>query len=342
MDLFDGTTAPKAKPLGWRPRRGRPRKQTAPMVMENSFAAVIRTFMTSTYWDSLKPATRDTWGRELRLIASSADGLGGVPVDEVRPKLVQAWLEGFATKPGKQHVCLHALRRLAKWAMVRELLPGGDITFGCTINRGKGGRKPWTDEQIATALAHAPRRFYRAIRLGAETGQRPSDLVRMKWADLETIDGRLGINLVTKKVGLTLWIPFTREFEREVMEWQREWRAQPAQTLTILTDPKGKPWHERNMGTDWSKQVRHRATPEMHGLLGCTLHGLRATACVRLMRAGATTRQISDMVGLSEPMVTRYCRFASRKKTASATIMLLDGARTNEGNFRRNTPINRP
>ena len=335
MDLFDDrTSVPKA-----RRGRGRPRKQTAPMVMENTFAAVIRTFMASAYWDSLKENTRKSWGRELLLIAASADGLGGVPVDQVRPKLVQAWLEGFADRPGKQHACLNVLRRLAKWAGVKELLPGGDITFGCTINRGKGGRLPWSDEQIALAMAHAPPRFHRAIRLGAETGQRPSDLVRMKWADLETIDGRLGINLVTKKVGLTLWIPFTREFEREVMEWEREWRAQPTQALTILTDPKGRPWNERNMGTDWSKQTRDRAKGEMHALRGYTMHGLRATACVRLMRAGATTRQISDMVGLSEPMVTRYCRFASRKKTASATVLLLDEARTIEGISRRSAPI---
>lgn len=337
MDLFE--TAPKAQPLGVRRGRGRPRKQTAPMVMENSFAAVVRTFMRSPYWDSLKENTRKAWGRELLLIAASADGLGGVPVDEVRPKLVQAWLEGFADRPGKQHACLNVLRRLAKWARVKELLPVGDITFGCTINRGKGGRKPWTDEHIATAMAHTPPRFHRAIRLGAETGQRPSDLVRMKWADLETIDGRLGVNLVTKKVGLTLWIPFTREFEREIMTWQMEWRAQPTPALTILTDTRGKPWNERNMSTDWAKQTRK---PALSALRGYTMHGLRATACVRLMRAGATTRQISDMVGLSEPMVTRYCRFASRKKTASATILLLDGARTNEGIFRQNTPISRP
>jgi hypothetical protein len=54
------------------------------------------------------------------------------------------------------------------------------------------------------------------------------------------------------------------------------------------------------------------------------LHGLRATACVRLLRAGANTRQIADMVGMSEPIVGRYCRFSVQKENASAAVLHLD------------------
>ena len=58
---------------------------------------------------------------------------------------------------------------------------------------------------------------------------------------------------------------------------------------------------------------------------GLVIHGLRATACVRLSRAGATTRQISDMIGMSEQMVARYCRFSDQKENAVAAVMHLDG-----------------
>jgi hypothetical protein len=50
------------------------------------------------------------------------------------------------------------------------------------------------------------------------------------------------------------------------------------------------------------------------------LHGLRGHACVRLLRANANTRQISDMVGMSEPMVARYTRFSLQKENASAAV----------------------
>ena len=57
------------------------------------------------------------------------------------------------------------------------------------------------------------------------------------------------------------------------------------------------------------------------------LHGLRATAVVRLRRAGATTGQIAGIVGMSEAMVNRYCRFSVQRDDALAAVHYLD-ART--------------
>ena len=48
-------------------------------------------------------------------------------------------------------------------------------------------------------------------------------------------------------------------------------------------------------------------------------------ACVRLKRLGASTLQISDMVGMSEDTVKRYCRFAVQKDNAMAAVHFLDG-----------------
>jgi hypothetical protein len=42
------------------------------------------------------------------------------------------------------------------------------------------------------------------------------------------------------------------------------------------------------------------------------------------MRAGANTRQIADMVGMSEPIVGRYCRFSVQRENASAAVLHLD------------------
>ncbi len=60
---------------------------------------------------------------------------------------------------------------------------------------------------------------------------------------------------------------------------------------------------------------------------GLVIHGLRAHACVRLLRHGANTRQIADMVGMSEPMVKNYTRFSDQKDNALAAVHLLDGTR---------------
>jgi DNA-binding CsgD family transcriptional regulator len=55
------------------------------------------------------------------------------------------------------------------------------------------------------------------------------------------------------------------------------------------------------------------------------MHGLRGHACVRLRRAGLTAMQIADMIGMSVPMVERYCRLSVQKENAVAAVVQLQG-----------------
>jgi len=51
---------------------------------------------------------------------------------------------------------------------------------------------------------------------------------------------------------------------------------------------------------------------------------LRATAIVRLRKAGASVMNICDMVGLSEPMVARYSRLADKTERALAAVHFME------------------
>jgi len=64
-----------------------------------------------------------------------------------------------------------------------------------------------------------------------------------------------------------------------------------------------------------------RASQERHGLV---MHGLRATAVVRLRRDGATIPQICDMVGMSKETVEIYCRHSEQRENALAAVLHLD------------------
>jgi predicted transcriptional regulator len=57
------------------------------------------------------------------------------------------------------------------------------------------------------------------------------------------------------------------------------------------------------------------------------LHGLRGTAVVRLRRVGASIPEITSMVGMSQAMVERYCRFSVQRENALAAVERLDSAR---------------
>jgi integrase len=290
-------------------------RQRAGHIKGGEFAAIIRAFVASPKFMGYADATRDLWGRELRL-AERPDTLGAYSVHEMRPALVQAYLDGLAEWPAKQVAALSALRTMEKWALVRDLL-GHPITYGCEVEGSDGGHVPWTDEQVALTEGNARPHIARVITLAANTGQRGSDLVRMRWTDIEDYKGRPGINVVQKKTKKEVWVPFTQPLMTAMASWERR----PG---FVLLDDKGQPWERPRLTSTWNYERDTKPALAPIREAGLVLHGLRATACVRLLRAGANTRQISDMVGMSEQMVSRYTRHSDQKENATAAVLYLD------------------
>lgn len=290
-------------------------RSKAARINKESFAAVIRTFTASDKFNKLSKATRDNYGRVFR-IAERPDVLGAIPVHEMRPALVQGFLDAYADRPSMQKVAQTAIKSMEKWALVRDMLPC-QITLGTEAPGGDGGNEPWDDEHVRLAEQHARPDLARLVTLAANTGQRGSDLVKMRWSDIEEYEGRLGINVTQRKTGLKIWIPMTQELQAVIGTWERR----PGY---LILKPDGMPFTRPELSNHWQ---RHRDSNEALRPLrarGLSFHGLRATAVVRLSRAGASTRQIADMVGMSEPMVARYCRFSVQRKNALAAVHYLD------------------
>jgi integrase len=280
------------------------------------FASVINAYLDSEKFDSLAPNTKRGYRRTLILAERY---LGDVAIDAIRPRLVQAFLDGLRRTPGEQYVARNALKAVEKWAAgPRELLPQMIMT-GVEIVGPKGGHKPWTFEQVACAESGASPHLSRAITLGANTGQRGSDLIKMRWTDIEEVEGRPGINVVPMKLQgkLKLWIPFTAELIGKMAGWER----QPGM---ILRKFNGLPYDNRQQLTDaW---VRERERPEMESLRELHLHGLRGTAVVRLKQAGATIPDICAMVGMTPKTVETYCRFSVQRENALRAVERLDAS----------------
>ena len=229
---------------------------------------------------------------------------------------MQAFLDGFADRPAQQKCAQTVIKAVERWAIVRDLLPHA-ITTGTEAPGGTGGYEPWADEHVDLAERHTRPHLARVITLAANTGQRGSDLVKMRWSDIEEYEGRPGIKVIQKKTGLPLWIPFTQELMRAITTWARR-------PTFILLKEDDQPFTRAQLSDQWLRE--RNALPALAPLAeaSCTLHGLRATACVRLLRSGAQTRQIGDMVGMSEQMVKRYVRFAAQRENALAAVHFLD------------------
>lgn len=291
-------------------------RPTLVRITEDSFAALVRAFLASPKFANYSDGTRETWGRELRF-AAHPDCLGTTSLQVVRPALVQAFLDGLDGRPGKQAVAYSALKQLEGWALVRDLLPRPIMT-GVRTERPQGGHLPWTEQEVMLAQTKARPDLARAIVLAANTGQRGSDLIRMCPTDIETFKGLQGINVLQKKTGRQVWVPLTAELTAAMATWER--RPGP-----FLTRVDGRAWDRKALthAWDYEKEYNDAMAPLLDR--GLVLHGLRGTACVRLRQRGATIPQIADMVGMSEPMVARYCRFSLQKENAIAAVYRLDG-----------------
>jgi len=178
------------------------------------------------------------------------------------------------------------------------------------------------------AETHARADIARVIILGANTGQRGSDLVKMRWTDIEDYKGRPGVNVIQKKTKKDVWVPFTQPLMTAMGTWERR----PG---FILLNERGQPWTRQHLSHAWGYERDTNPLLAPLKQAGLVLHGLRGTACVRLLRAGANTRQISDMIGMSEEMVARYTRFSEQKENATAAVLHLDRTAREPGGIDR-------
>ena len=150
--------------------------------------------------------------------------------------------------------------------------------------------------------------------LALYTGQRGSDVVRLGWTDFD--EG--GLRLTQQKTKREVWCPVVPELVAEMAEWEK--RPGP-----FLLQTNGRPYTRKRLSIHFDA-IRE----EIPELADVTLHGLRATAVVRLRRAGLSTAQIQDVIGMSMAMIERYSRFADRKASGKAAVIHL-AARANKG-----------
>jgi integrase len=297
-----------------RPRRGH--------IADGTFAAVIRAYQASPDYGRLAPGTREVYNRVLR-VAEQPETLGALSVYELRPALVQAFLDGLSDIPSLPVRARTALAAVERWAIVRDLLPG-PITLGTYVAVSRGGHEPWPDALVALAEAHAKPCLSRAINLMVHTGQRGSDVVRMRWSDVEErfdhLSGRdvLGINVRQQKTGRRLWVPFSDEMVAIYAGW--------AKTMPpfFVLDSRGGPFTRPRLSVAWDRELKANKALAPIREAGLVLHGLRATCVVRLRKRGATDLQISNMVGMSESMVARYSRLADQSEMAMAALHYLN------------------
>jgi hypothetical protein len=257
--------------------------------------------------NSVGEETLYNYGRSLD-IARRAWGV--LPVSGVRPAHVLQIMNGLAATPGKANNFLLAMKLLSGWAITQDLIDKSMVE-GVKAFKLTGGHKPWTDAQLAAADRGLVGAVRRGFMLYLHTGQRGSDVVKLGPTHID--EG--GFSIKQQKTKREVWCPIVPELTAEMADWPRRPGPYVVQDSGAI--------YTRNLFWDHFDQAR-KNIPE---LAGVTLHGLRCTAVIRLRRAGLSVPHISDIVGMSLATIQRYCRFADRKESGKAALVMLGEAR---------------
>lgn len=187
-------------------------------------------------------------------------------------------------------------------------------------------QKAWTAEQLATFLRYAAgHRHFPAIWTSAFTGMRRSELLGLKWGDLNversTVSinrGRVDINYevfetpdITPQLGASRGK--TKSARRRIdldpttigvltawRTWQSAERTAAGLDPTewMFTDLHGEPIHPQAMSQTFDRMVRRAPVPTIR------FHDLRHTHATLLMDAGVPPKVISERLGHSRTSFT--------------------------------------
>lgn len=257
---------------------------------------------------SITPITLYHYGRSLSFARKA---WGDLPVEGIRPAHVKELMEGMADTPSKANHFLGCMKSFSGWARVKDYTTQS-MTEGVRAYKTTGGHKPWTEEQIAAGKAKLTGDIRKGFLLYLYTGQRGQDVVRLGWTHID--DG--GFNLGQKKTGVEVWCPIVPDLADEMKAWEKA----PG---PFLRQPNGDVYKRKSFWRHFDEAIA--TIPELKGV---TLHGLRCTAVIRLRRAGLSTGQIGDIVGMSLGTIARYCRFADRKSGGKAALIQIGDHRT--------------
>lgn len=238
------------------------------------------------------------------------DLLGEFPVNDLQPADVRYVLENKMAGAGAYNIFLSMIGILYTWGRRNDktlLEPTKDM------QKIKGGEHdPWPEPILQAGLSAEDDRVRLAINLLYYTGQRISDVVKMRWSDI--LDGE--IYLTQQKTGKEVSPPIHRDLATLLART-------PKRGITILVNHLGQPV---------SSQVIRKELKAFSKAQGkeCIPHGLRKNAVIALLEAGCTVAEVAAITGQTFAIVEKYATKVNRRRMGKAAILKLEN-RTETG-----------
>jgi integrase len=275
---------------------------------------------------SLRPSTWHGYRRNIELHV--LDRIGRIPLRHLRAEHLERLyadllVRGHTTSGGpldaKTVREIHViLRRALDDATRRGLLLANPAQLAHSPKARRltsSAARAWNAQQLHAFLQHAKdHRHHAALWLAANTGVRRSELLALRWGDVDLDDARLSVNggLVSVAYELHETRGKTRgsrrciDLDRRTVDVLRRWRRTRLREDPNATDvdaylfatPDGTPVHPQLLSDAFRRLVKSSGLPYVR------LHDLRHTHATLLLKAGVPIKVVSERLGHSTPGFT--------------------------------------
>jgi integrase len=260
---------------------------------------VIAQYKASKAWEKAKPASRGIYDRLFQYLSEHYGPADFASFDE---KGIRSIRNKLADKPSIADTTVRMIGRL--WRFAKEHLEmelGADPTREvANIHTEVESHKVWPPELCAAVEKHHNPKVVRAYFLLRYTGQRRSDVIRMKASQF---DGT-AVELYQVKTGTFVWMPAHKALRDHLT-------STGIAGEYLLTGLRG-PFTGSGLGNLIAETVTALGFP------GYSPHGLRHLAGAALAEAGASVHEIMSILGhVTEKQAMEYTRQANRKVMAA-------------------------
>lgn len=223
---------------------------------------------------------------------------------------IREWHKSYRANPRKADKLLFSLSKVFSYAIECDLIDKNPCTGIERLYKGSRKNAVWTASLIALFRMKAPAQLLPAFEVAYHTGQRQSDVLRLKWNEYD---------------GIYLYFHQGKGGSRVKVRAHPRLKtlldALPRTSIYLLTNIRGWQWTSDGFKTSWGRAMKRI------GIEGLTFHDLRGTFITERSREGSTARQISSISGHSMSEINSVLErhyLAEDQQTSDAVILRME------------------
>lgn len=274
-----------------------------PEPKSGSLSHLIWRYQQSPEFRRLAARTQDDYREQLGRIGRAFGREPLAAFDDGRAaQRIFAWRDRRAASPRRADYGVQVLKALLGWAAGRGLVERNRAAGIPPLYRSDRRYKVWKPEEVDRFITAAPPGLGLAMIMALETGQRQSDLLALRWSD---IDDDV-ISLRQAKTRQDVAVPITPRLAQAL-------EAAPRSSPFVLVRQDGRPWtSDGGFRNAWRFYCRKA------GITGLTFHDLRGTFVTSRLADGWSLQEVAFCTGHSFRNLACLERYADRGAIARA------------------------